>query len=333
MRQSRRWGTAAKQPTDFIGAKSSVTTVDHFLVRAAGIDAVVHAVPKGLAPEWANSIGVSYFGAVPAENVRNGLEELLGFVFGRRLMKVATVAFDAAGFAVEEVIVGPWGADAKGPCRRPDWPLLPLSLAQGGSSNVEDVVMNLLPQYLDLREELRLDDVLWRLWLGHEAATTIDIPIFASGLEILAGAWFKAGKSRSKGKYLPKEEFDGLLGDELKTASVKLKSVQFGDRMLRKLQGAFETSGNERLRWFFDEMELPVGSVEEDALRARNQAVHPTRAHTAEECLQFVRLANVYRMLMVRVILKALAWNGPYMDYGALGHPIRALTEPSGGTM
>ncbi len=328
---TRRWGTPTKHSSDFVGAKSGGGGVDHFLLQGAGIDAVVHAVPKGLAPEWSNSVGISYFGAIPAEEVRNGLEELLGLVFGRRLMKVATVAFDAAGFAVEEEIVSPWGTDVKGPCGRPDWSILPLSFAQGGSSNVEDVVMNLLPQYLELREKLRLDDVLWRLWLGQEAPTTIDVPIFASGLEILAGAWFKASKSRSKGKYLPKEQFDGLLGDELKTASEKLKNLKFGDRMLRKLQGAFETSGNERLRWFFDEIELPVGSMEEDALKARNQAVHPTRAHTAEEQLQFVRMANVYRMLMVRAVLKVLSWNGPYMDYGAVGHPIRALDEPSGG--
>src|SRR5580693_3211407 len=99
----------------------------------------------------------------------------------------------------------PWGTDVKGPCARPDWSILPLSRARGGSENPEEIVAALLPTYLERRQSLRLDDVLWRLWLGHDAPTTLDIPIYASGLEILAGAWFKTSGSRSKGKYLPKE--------------------------------------------------------------------------------------------------------------------------------
>jgi dihydroorotase-like cyclic amidohydrolase len=83
--------------------------------------------------------------------------------------------------------------------------------------------------------------------------------------------------------------------------------------MLRNMQRAYETTGNERLRWFFDEIGLPIGPVEEKALKSRNQAVHPTKSHTSEEVRQFVRMANVYRMLLVRAVLKVLSWKGAYM--------------------
>lgn len=327
---TRGWGTPANHPSDFIGSKSGGTGIDHFLVRVAGVDAVVHAVPKGLAPEWSYSIGISYYGVIPDETVRRGLEELLGFVFGRRLMKVASVAYDAAGFAAEAEIVNPWGTDVQGPCGRPDWSIIPLSFAQGGSANVEEVIATLLPPYLALREKLRLDDVLWRMSVGSEAATTIDIPIFAAGLEILSSAWFNASESRSKGTYLPKSDFDALLVGELSALAGKLKEQKYGDRILRKMQRAYETSGNERLRWFFDEIGLPIGAVEEKALRSRNHAVHPTKSHTSEEVREFVRMANVYRSVMVRTVLKLLSWTGPYKDYGALNHPLHRLDEPSG---
>lgn len=331
---ARSWGTSASHPAEFRGAQTSGGGIDHFVVAGDGWECVVHTVPKGIGPEWSSNVGFTYLpspGPLPSEDVRLALEELVGFVFGRRLMRIASVAFDAAGFPKLSSMVSPWGTNVRGVCAKPDLAFLPFSFVREHSSSVEHALTSLLPTYLQLREPLRLDDVLWRLWLGNEAPSTMDVPIFAAGLEILASAWFRDTKSKSKGTYMPKDDFDTLLEDELTAISSKLEGVPFGDRMLRKIKRAYETSGNERLRWFFDDVGLPIGPAEEDALRARNQAVHPTRAHTAEESVGFIRTAHVYRTLMVRAILKILSWNGGYLDYGTLGHPVRGLDEPSGG--
>jgi len=331
---SRSWRTSASHPAEFRGAQSGGGSIDHFVLGAEGWECVVHAVPKGIGPEWSSNVGITYLpspGPMPGKDVRLALEELVGFVFGRRLMRIASVGFDAAGFPKRSTMVSPWGTNVRGVCAKPDFPLLPFSFVRENGASVEQALASLLPTYLQLREPLRLDDVLWRLWLGNEAPSTMDVPIFASGLEILASAWFKHVESKSKGTYMPKDDFDRLLEDELTAISTKVTRVPFGDRMVRKIKRAYETSGNERLRWFFDEIGLPIGPAEESALRARNQAVHPTRAHTAEEIVGFIRTAHVYRTLMVRAILKLLSWKGSYLDYGALGHPVRGLDEPSGG--
>ena len=329
----RSWATPAAHKTDFSGHGSTGLSFDHFLIRTSKVEAVVHAVPAPLAPDWSHGIGITYLksdGTLPNPVTRDAVEELLGFVFGRRLMRVGSTNFDADGYVIWEELLSPWGTDVQGPCGSPDRWILPFHRTNLGSVNVEEVMATLLPRYLENRETLRLDDVLWRMWLGTESPAGLDIPIYASGAEMLRAAWFEATKSKSKGKYMSKRDFDELLAEEMKAVAKRLEGVAFGDRMLRRMQGAFQTSGNERVEWFFEEIGLRLGTAEKLALKARNQAVHPATEQSAEERVQYIRTAHVYRTLLVRTILKVLAWNGPYKDYGILGHPLRPLDQSSG---
>ncbi len=43
-----------------------------------------------------------------------------------------------------------------------------------------------------------------------------------------------------------------------------------------------------------------------------------------------IRATRVYQTLFHRIVLKLLGYDGTYIDYGTLGHPIRDISEPSG---
>jgi hypothetical protein len=88
---------------------------------------------------------------------------------------------------------------------------------------------------------------------------------------------------------------------------------------------------NDRLRFFFDEIGLPVGEAEWQAVRERNPMAHGASSvfdGTANE--KMTKATRVYKTFFHRVVLKLLGYDGFYIDYGVLGHPSRAIDVPSG---
>ena len=86
---------------------------------------------------------------------------------------------------------------------------------------------------------LNLDEVLWGYWLADQLPLGADLPVLATSVEILMNPWYKSKKSKSKGTYMPKAEFDKLLKDEFKAIEAKLEGVEYGDRILSCMRNAF----------------------------------------------------------------------------------------------
>ena len=147
----------------------------------------------------------------------------------------------------------------------------------------------------------------------------------------MASSWFESRRSKTKGVYIPKGEFDDLLGEELGSAKSKLESHQYGDRVLNRLSSAYNMGANGRLRFFFDEIGLSVGKIEWWAIGHRNPLAHgASSVFDGSTTEQLIRATDVYRTLFHRIILKLLGYEGAYVDHGTLGYPIRDISEPSG---
>jgi hypothetical protein len=190
----------------------------------------------------------------------------------------------------------------------------------------------LVPRYLELNGAFDFDNVLWGYWLFEETPLGANIPVLATSVEMLKRAWYKSTRSKSRGVYMPKKEFDELLGEELRAIEEKLRGVEYGDRISRRIRNSFNLGANESMEFFLEELGLPIGPVERSAIKARNPM-----AHGSEDLLDESRHQDTindtlsYRTLFNRIVLKLLGYDGSYIDYSAEEWPERPLDEPLAG--
>lgn len=190
---------------------------------------------------------------------------------------------------------------------------------------------DLVPGYLALKDELRLKEALRDYWLSQELPIGSNLPSLSRGIETLASSWFESKNSKTKGVYMQKRNFDTLLGPELDAIESKLEDHDYGDRILNRLRGAYNMGANDRLRFFFDEIGLPVGQAEWQAIQERNPMAHgASKVFDGSANEKMRRATLVYQTLFHRVVLKTIGYQGYYRDYGTLGFPSRHIDEPSG---
>jgi hypothetical protein len=199
--------------------------------------------------------------------------------------------------------------------------------SEGG---IEPLLKQLVPSYLTLQDELRLNEALRCYWLSKEVPIGLNLPVLSAGVETLASSWFESGRSRSN-VYMQKKEFDALLRAELASAKSKLESHKYGAKILNKLRHAYEMSAKDSLQYFFDDIGLSVGKTEWDAINERNPMAHgAARVFDGTTDKRMIQATRVCQTLFHRIVLKLLGYDGTYIDYGTLEHPIKHISEPSG---
>lgn len=308
-------------------------SLDHLSVAIPGLVFALHKVPEHFGPEWSTNVAIEYQsvnGVLPSEETRTGVSEIVSFVLGRRLAKIGSTSFSDDGSPVEQTANSPWGDGIESVCGKVDSPPILIERGRGDSTNAEELLAVLVPRYLELRAELDLSSALWQYWIANETYLGIELPIYASGVEILAHAWFKSKKSKIKGLYMKQEAFEKLLQDELVAIRQKLAGQPYGDRMLRRVIGAHNMGTNERIPMFLEEIGLVFGPEEKRAMAARNTAVHGRKADSDKELEQLIRSGTAYQVLFNRILLRLLDYGGEYIDRCTLGHPMRSLSEPAG---
>ena len=254
-----------------------------------------------------------------------------GVGFRSPLINVGHTAFDEHGRALEEVAVSPLQKDLVSTCRTADHPPVDLD-EKRPSSRFETLMAELVPRYLELNGEFDFDNVLWGYWLFEELSLGANLPVLATSVEMLKRAWYSSRRSKSQGVYMPKKEFDELLGEELAAVEEKLREVEHGDRMASRMRNAFNFGSNESVEFFLEELGLPIGPTERSAMRARNPMAHGSAALLDESRHQeTVNDTLSYRTFFNRIMLKMLGYDGAYIDYSAKEWPERPLDEPLAG--
>lgn len=152
----------------------------------------------------------------------------------------------------------------------------------------------------------------------------------ANGIEILIESWFKSQNSRLKGVYLPKGEFDALTDEGFKIIDANLGDRPYKEKIMNKLKDCFKMSLTDQLKFFFEEIGLPLGTTEQKAIRCRHKMIHSSVEMGSEKIEEVVRLSFAYRCLVHRTILKILGYQGSYTDYATIGHPETSIDCPVG---
>ncbi|MFC7677512.1 hypothetical protein [Paenibacillus sp. GCM10028914] len=302
---------------------------DYLLVELTDFKFIIQQVPKELGPKWSNNIGIEYrkeFGRIPNESEREGISEIVSFIFGKHLLKVGYTEYDENGYLLKQISQNPWGNNVVSKCRNSG--SYPIKIDNYDSwGRAETLLSELVPKYLEYREELNLKNALWSFWISDDVPVGTNIPIIANALEILKKGWFKSNKSKTKGVYLPKSQFDQLLNESFEEIERKLSGLEYADRMLRRMKGSFNMGVNESLDFFFDEIGLPIGDVDKKAIAARNAMIHDKHG-TSEEALDLIIFySKVYKTLFHRVFLKLLSYDGSYIDYSIIGWPEKHINE------
>lgn len=300
---------------------------DYLLLQFGSIKALVAEVPKKFCPEWSTALSIEYHhekGQVPDDSLRDLVADALGFLFGRQLLCIGHTGYDADGYPVEQYACQAWGHGVRKTCITPDLP--PFRLR---SADVEPFFNQVVATFVDRAIDYGLREALWMAWMALRMPVGFDLPLYGAALERIMIAWFKSTRSKSKGVYMPKAEFESLLGDEFLSIDTKLGERQYADRILRRVRGTFQMGVNERFEVFFAELGLPCGAVETEAIRARNDFAHPGGKRTNDDQKQ-VKLGRAYMTLLNRVILKVLDHSGTYTDYCTDYHQEKKLDEPIG---
>ena len=339
--------SVATNYANFVGLHKESTTFDYIFIEYQ-LDGeekkcfIIHTVPEKLGPNWSNNIGIEYRAewGIPEAEEREIINEIVSFILGRQLINIGYSTFNKEGFPLEEISITP----NKRPetnivdlCQKPD--ISPINYKSSDKSRrlpyegIELDLSEIIPVYISLREDLNFHEVLWRYWLSYTLPKDAEIIILAAGLELLFNSWYRSNKTKSRGVYMPKKEFDKLLSCDFDSIKSKLdcfdfgKNEDFGDRILRRVQNTFQMGVNERIHFFFDEIELNIGEIEERAIRSRNDPAHGNIIKS-EEWEKIVNSTNAYRTLFNRTILKILGFDRNYIDYYTLGKPEKHIDDP-----
>lgn len=287
---------------------------------------LVQIVPEYLGPKYSHNISIEYhmeWGKIPEENERKAISEIISFILGKQLLNVGYATFDESNCVIDEICIDPWGNNIISKCK---------NAAKQPISNTyyfEKILQQLIPKYLELREPLNLKQALWNYWIALDSPIGVDLPILSSGIETIAKSWFKTSKSKTKGVYIPKKEYESLLGAEFGNIEKKLNENVYKERIINRIKNSYNMGANERLKFFFLEIGLPTGENEIKLIKERNAMVHGDSINS-ETIIKAINVSQSFQTLFNRIILKILGYDDVYTDYSLLGYPDKNINEPLG---
>lgn len=305
--------------------RSSSLARDHFQVSSGDLRFIVAKVPEDFGPSWARCLSIEFQGrwGIPDPETRDGISEIISFLLGRQLLDVGTSQFDEDDNLTTATARSPWEKVARELSThetRPPIHFEPLS------RQIETVASDLVSRYLELRSSLDLSTSIWNYWMARNAPTGFNLVYMASALEGLVSKWSKSSGSKRKGLYMPKPEYQELLGDLLGTAEERLRDHEFSDKILGRLRHGYSMSGSDVMRNTLDEIGIVPGTSEQRAIKNRNIAAHGRTASNPKLSKDYY----AYECLFHRTLLKVLGYSGSYVDYRSLGYPSRSLDTPPG---
>lgn len=320
---------------EFMPSRLSNGSRDYLLIECRGVKCIVAEIPKGLGPAWAQCIGIEYraIWGIPDEDTRKAISEFVGFIFGVHLLAVGST--ELKNFVPwRETGSSPWGDNVRAKCGGPAFP--PIELDDNSrpgyvGSHVEVFINQLLPVYLEKKEVLGLTEALWKYWVARRLPIGVNLPILSSGVETMIFRYLKTAPGFSS-TYMEAKSFRKLIDGPLSAMAEALVQVPEGDKMVRKMEGAYNRSANEKIQMFFELSGLPIGKVEDEAMKARHAMAHVGGVILSDtEAKESIRKTRAYETLFHRILLRLLGYEGKYIDYYMKGHPLRMIEERIGG--
>jgi hypothetical protein len=273
--------------------------------------------------------------AVPDPETRNRVIVALSFALGRQLVPTGWTTFSADWRPVKATAVRPHFLGKTDTLGNPNVP--PCDLSLRGQPILSEPALRAVTQcVLDAYDDgLDIEFPIWLVWLAQASPLDASPAHLGAAIEGLRER-FEARTIKGKGTLLKKQDWAAvrdLLLEKLVEAVAKLE-VPPDEPSLQILKNnvgrSNEKTSGARYPEFFQALPLPIGAVENAALRERNTPAHGKQyAPTQYEALKAA--VDALHTLFHRIALTMLGYRGSYIDYSTLGHPSRQLADPLGG--
>ncbi|AAM05982.1 hypothetical protein [Methanosarcina acetivorans] len=307
-------------------------SLDFAYINTGNVKFLISKVNTDFGPSWSKNIGIEFrteYGIIPDLEQRKVISEIISFIFGKQLIHVGYTVYGANGEILEQYSASPHIDNLIYLCQKPNES--PIYLKLNTAFNIENILNKLIPNYLILRDELNLEKALLLYWTALNTPIGIDLPIYSSALELIVNSWFKSTKSKIKGLYMEKQEFERLLSEELSKIEEILMSKEFGVAIANKMKNSNQMSVSDRFTYFFKEIDLKVGDIENKAIKARNPSAHGSAKWNDESFEKMNINAQAYKTLLNRVILKLLDYEEYYIDWSTHNSSPKKIDVPLGG--
>jgi hypothetical protein len=302
---------------------------DYLLIQYQDYKIIVQEVNESYLPQWSNGIAIEYRSfdsKFPSEEFQKVFREYLSFMLGSHLQHIGTSEYTSDNELVTCKSQNPWKRDLR---RKANYHPVPLRNGYDREF-LEKMLNDLLPNFIILHEQTALSECLWRLWIGLDLPIGTNLPIVASGFELLVNSYLSNKKILKIYTKSDKFIYNELIKEELISLKTKLASYEFVEFVTNKIENPYNYGIGEKMKIFFKDLsiEFDKNSMESKALKARNLMTHQGAIYeTYEEQTKIKKISDAYTSLIYRVILKLLEHNGYYIDYSKEGERYLKVSE------
>lgn len=284
---------------------------------------IISKIPSEFDPKWPNKISIEYYGefGFPDDNSKQIIVEILSLIFGRHLIKIGESGFDENGHYTFEKSVSPdipYLIDIKHVCNDYDYLPIDYTNSQKDKYQIEKDIALLIDEYIN--SDIDYHNVFNYLRNSILLPPESEIVLLGGALDYLITQLRK--KYNINDEYLSEREFIELIGNELTKINEKLSDYP---KLLNNLNTSYKKKGTSNFDEVFNELDLEIGEIEDNAIRYRHIPAHGQKMKQKTKD-KFPILVAVYRTLLNRCILKSLNYNNDYFD--AVSQCNRPLNEP-----
>ena len=273
---------------------------------------IIKLVPEELGPKWSNCISINYNSKnlISNNNHRRSIEAIISFIFGRKLIKIAESYYNSNGEKIKEEIFNPTIDETfniKNICKI-DY-LFPIYFNPNFREKTELIISNIINSFINKIDKLDFSSMLTNYFNSLYLPPESEIILLAASLESITNKWLKSENSKRKTTILDKSEY------KHKIKEIRLLFLdKFSEHkpLVDKFNELNKLSTNKSFERFFDEIGMEIGDIEHEAIQSRNNPVHGNDINT-EDYLDLIVCANVYRIILNRVILLLLNFDGEYV--------------------
>lgn len=294
---------------------------DFAVVNYKSYKIILQQVSNDYLPKETDGIVIEYRAddsIFPSPEFKKIFSEYISFILGNHIQQIGTSEFKNGYELISSQSQNPW----KGKIKKNSI-INPIPLKNGGDRDFfENQLNKLLGHFISLHEKTSLSDCLWKLWIGCDLSIGTNLPIIASGFEMLINSFLERNNLIRKYTKKEKHDYRQMVTEEIESLRAKLTPYDFAPFVLNKLENPFNFGIGEKFKIFFKNisLEFESNSLESKALRARNLMIHVGfDFSTIERQKEIKKLSDAYITLVNRVILRLLDYDGYYVDYSKEG--------------
>lgn len=272
---------------------------------------IISSVPDKMKPSWSNNICLQYSSKKHIDNIniREDIENIISFIFGRKLIKIAESHYDINSNKIKEIMINPFidkKLNIKNICESLDQ--FPIPLYTYTNDN-ETIISNMINSFIEKKERLDFTSMFTNYWSSTFLPPESKIILLAASLESLMNKWFNSKNSKRNTTIIEKSEYKKLIKDIRPSFEKKFKGY---NQIINNFNQLNKLSINKSIELFFEELNVEIGDLEKNAIYSRNDYVHGNDIDT-ENCLDIKIYSEIYQIIINRLILILLDYNGDYI--------------------